>query len=140
MPRKSAAAIAMLDPRARRLDPPPDLSEAEQTAFLAIVRSVNPRHFAAEDTALLTAYAAAIVQERAIARELEGEQDEKAKDRLRTAHGRVAGTLARLARSLRLGALPRAPSRNRRLPGTIEPSGPLPWEYASSQRGEVEPN
>jgi hypothetical protein len=35
MPRKSAAAIATLEPRGRRLEPPPGLSEAEQAAFVA---------------------------------------------------------------------------------------------------------
>jgi hypothetical protein len=129
MPRKSAAAIAALEPRGRRLEPPPGLSEAERAAFVATVRSVKPGHFADEDTPLLTAYAAAIVQERAISGELGAEEEEKAKDRLRTAHVRVAGSLTRLARALRLGAMARAPSRNRRLPGTVEPSGPLPWEY-----------
>jgi len=57
------------------------------------------------------------------------DEKSKTKDRLRTAHGRVAGSLTRLARALRLGAMARAPSRNRRLPGTVEPSGPPPWEY-----------
>jgi hypothetical protein len=143
MPRKSAAAIATLDPRGHRLEPPPGLSEAERAAFVAAVRSVKPGHFADEDTPLLTAYAAAIAQERAIAQDLEAaeeaEEDEKAKakDRLRTAHGRVAGSLTRLARALRLGAMARAPSRNRRLPGTVEPSGPPPWEY---RRGEGKVN
>jgi hypothetical protein len=136
MPRKSAAATATLDPRGQRLEPPPGLSEAEQAAFVATVKSVKPGHFANEDTPLLTAYVAAIVQERAICQELEAAEEEKTKDRLRTAHGRVAGTLARLARSLRLGAMARAPSRNRRLPGTVEPSGAPPWEY----RGESKPN
>lgn len=136
MPRKSAAAIALLEPRGHRLEPPPDLSEAERAAFVAAVRSVKPGHFAAEDVPLLVAYAAATVQERAIARELEAAEDEKAKDRLWLAHGRVAGSLTRLARALRLGAMARAPSRNRRLPGTVEPSGPPPWEY----RREAKPN
>ncbi|MFZ0599809.1 MAG: hypothetical protein WAN05_00170, partial [Roseiarcus sp.] len=70
--------------------------------------SVRPNHFAQEDMPLLVAYAAAIAQERAIARDLEAVQDgedaEKTKDRLRNAHGRVAGSLTRLARALRLGA------------------------------------
>ena len=56
MPRKSAVAIATLEPRGRRLEPPPGLSEAERTAFVATVRSVKPGHFAAEDAPLLTAY------------------------------------------------------------------------------------
>jgi hypothetical protein len=105
MPRKSAAATATLDPRGHRLEPPPGLSEAERAAFVAAVRSVKPGHFADEDTPLLTAYAAAIVQERSIAQDLEAaeeaEEDEKAKakNRLRTAHGRVAGSLTRLARA-----------------------------------------
>ena len=109
MPRKSAAAIATLDPRGQRLEPPPGLSEAERAAFVAAVRSVKPGHFADEDTPLLIAYAAAIAQERAIAQDLEAaeeaEEDEKAKakDRLRTAHGRVAGSLTRLARALTPG-------------------------------------
>jgi len=137
MPRKSAAATATLDPRGHRLEPPPGLSTAERAAFVAAVKSVKPGHFAAEDEPLLVAYAAAIVQERAIARDLEAAENEdeeekakaKTKDRLRTAHGRVAGSLTRLARALRLGAMARAPSRNRRLLGTVEPSGPPPWEY-----------
>ena len=139
MPRKSAIAIATLEPRGRRLEPPPGLSEAERTAFVTTVRSVKPGHFAPEDAPLLTAYVAAIVQERAIARDLEAAEDEdeeekaKTKDRLRTAHGRVAGSLTRLARALRLGAMARAPSRNRRPPGTVEPSGPLPWEYRRAE-------
>ena len=56
MPRKSAVAIATLEPRGRRLEPPPGLSEAERAAFVATVRSVKPGHFAAEDVPLLTAY------------------------------------------------------------------------------------
>jgi hypothetical protein len=66
MPRKSAVAIATLEPRGRRLEPPGGLSEAERAAFAAAVRSVKPNHFADEDMPLLTAYASAIVQERAI--------------------------------------------------------------------------
>ena len=139
MPRKSAAATATIEPRGHRLEPPPGLSEAERAAFVAAVKSVKPGHFAAEDEPLLVAYAAAIVQERAIARDLEAAEDEdeeekaKTKDRLRTAHGRVAGSLTRLARALRLGAMARAPSRNRRLLGTVEPSGPPPWEYRHAE-------
>jgi hypothetical protein len=129
MPRKSAAAIASLDPRGKRLEPPPGLSEAERAAFVAAVQSVKPGHFAAEDVPLLTAYAAAAVQERDIAHELEAAEDEKAKAALWTAHGRVAGSLTRLARALRLGAMARDPTRSRRRPGTVEPSGPPPWEY-----------
>jgi hypothetical protein len=129
MPRKSAAAIATLEPRGHRLEPPPGLSEAERAAFVATVRSVKPGHFADEDAPLLVAYSAATVQERAIAQELEAAEEEKAKDRLRTAHGRVAGSLTRLARALRLGAMARVPSRNRRPAGAVEPSGPRPWEY-----------
>src|SRR5580700_1651199 len=53
MPRKSAAAIATLEPRGRRLEPPPGLSAAERAAFVATVRSVRPGHFADEDTPLL---------------------------------------------------------------------------------------
>jgi hypothetical protein len=70
MPRKSAAAITMLDPRGQRLEPPLGLSAAERAAFVAAVRSVKPGHFAAEDVPLLTAYAAATVQERRNGRSL----------------------------------------------------------------------
>jgi hypothetical protein len=132
MPRKSAAAIAVLDPRGHRLEPPPDLSAAERVVFIAAVRSVKPGHFAAEDTPILSAYCAAIVQERTIARELETEGDDKAKDKLRNAHGRVVGSLTRLATALRLGAMARSPSRNRRSAVTVEPLAgvaPAPWEY-----------
>jgi hypothetical protein len=129
MPRKSAAATATLDPRGQRLEPPPGLSAAERAAFIATVGGVRPGHFAAEDVPLLVVYAAAIVQERDIAHELEDAEDEKAKAPLWTAHGRVAGSLTRLARALRLGAMARNPSRSRRRPGTVEPSGVPPWEY-----------
>jgi len=150
MPRKSAAALTMLDPRGHCLEPPPGLSAVERAVFVATVKSVKPGHFAAEDALLLTAYVAAAVQERDIAQELDAlvhpgaprtaedqAEDEKAKDRLRTAHGRVAGSLTRLARALRLGAMARDPSRSRRRPGTVEPSGAPPWEYRG---GEVKPN
>lgn len=133
MPRKSAASIAMVEPQGRRLEPPPDLSAAENAAFVAVVGSVKPGHFAPEDIALLTAYSAAIVDERAIAREL-ANADEKDRAGLRAAHDRRAGALVRLARALRLGAMARAPSRNRRLPGTVEPSGAMPWEYQSARQ------
>jgi hypothetical protein len=129
MPRKSAAALRLVEPRGQRLEPPPGLSDAERAAFVATVKSVRPGHFAAEETPLLVAYAAAIVQERAIAHDLETADSETAKDRLRMAHARVAGTLTRLARALRLGPMARNPSRNTRRPGTVEPIGALPWEY-----------
>jgi hypothetical protein len=132
MPRKSAAATVMLDPRGRRLEPPLGLSTAERKAFVAAVMSVRPGHFAAEELPLLVAYAAATVQERAIARDLE-EADEKGRITLRTAHGRVAATLVRLSRALRLGPLARDPSRNTRRPGTVEPSGELPWEWKPNE-------
>jgi hypothetical protein len=148
MPRKSAAAARSIDPRGHRLDPPPGLSAAERKAFAATVASVRGGHFAAEDLPILAAYAAAIVQERDIAQELDAmvrpkappaaedrEGDEKARDRLRAAHARVAGSLTRLARALRLGAMARNPSRSRRRPGMSEPSaGPLPWEYEADER------
>ena len=136
MPRKSTLAVASIEPRGHRLEPPPGLSKAERAAFVATVISVRPSHFASEDTTLLVAYAAAIVQERAIAQELaalEAPEEEdcraKAKNDLRLAHGRVAGTLTRLARALRLGAMARNPSRHSRSPGTVEAPGPLPWEF-----------
>jgi hypothetical protein len=137
MPRKSAASIGLLDPRGHWLEPPPGLSAAERVAFGAAVRSVKPGHFAAEDVPLLTAYAAAIVQERAIAHELEAAEAATAKDRLWMAHGRVAVSLTRLARALRLGAMARDPTRSRRRPGTVEASGTPPWEYLP---GEDKPN
>ena len=83
MPRKSAAATATLDPRGHRLEPPPGLSEAERAAFVAAVKSVKPGHFADEDEPLLVAYAAAIVQERAIARDLEAAEAEAKRTRRR---------------------------------------------------------
>jgi hypothetical protein len=130
MPRKSSAALAALDPRGRRLDPPASLSKAEREAFVAVVNSVRPGHFNPDDMPLLVAYAAATVQERDIAHDLEAAEDEKAKAVLWTAHGRVAGSLVRLARSLRLGAMARNPSRNRRGVAPLpEPSGAPPWEY-----------
>ena len=42
MPRKSAAAIALLEPRGHRLEPPPDLSEAEQEEISATVDLLDP--------------------------------------------------------------------------------------------------
>jgi hypothetical protein len=129
MPRKSAAALSLVEPRGRRLQPPRGLSPAERAAFVATVRSVKPGHFAAEDTPLLTAYASATVQERAISGELETAATETAKDKLRLAHGRVSGSLVRLATTLRLGAMARNPARHRRSAATVEPDGVLPWEY-----------
>jgi hypothetical protein len=138
MPRKSAAAIATLDPRGRRLEPPPGLSAAESAAFVATVMSVRPGHFASEERPLLVAYAAAIVQERVIAQDLEEVEDGKAKAGLWAAQARVAGTLVRLARALRLGPMARNPSRNTRRPGTVEPSGTLPWEFDPEPDDEPE--
>jgi hypothetical protein len=129
MPRKSAASIIALDPRGRRLAPPRGLSTAEREAFTSTVRSVKPGHFALEDVPLLVAYASATVQERAISRELETIETETGKDKLRLAHGRVSGSLVRLATALRLGAMARNPSRNRRASSTVEAEGELPWEY-----------
>jgi hypothetical protein len=71
-----------------------------------------------------------MVQERAIARVLEAAADEKVMDRLWAAHDRVAGSLTRLARALRLGPMARNTSRNRRGVAPLpEPSGSPPWEY-----------
>ena len=132
MPRKSSAALAALDPRGRHLDPPASLSKAEREAFVAVVNSVRPGHFNPDDMPLLVAYA---VQERDIAHDLEAAEDEKAKAVLWTAHGRVAGSLVRLARSLRLGAMARNPSRNRRGVAPLpEPSGAPPWEYEPDEK------
>jgi hypothetical protein len=128
MPRKSAAALRLVEPRGQLLEPPPGLSAAERVAFGATVRSVKPGHFAAEDMPLLVAYASATVQERVISHALEKAEAESLPT-LWTAHGWVAGSLTRLARALRLGAMARDPSRNRRRPGTVEPSGTPPWEY-----------
>ena len=119
----------MLDPRGQRLQPPRGLSKAERLAFVATVQSVRPSHFAAEDVTLLTAYAAAMVQERIIARELEAATEAALKKELRAAHGRVSGSLVRLAGALRLGAIARNPSRQRRAESTAEPSGQKPWEW-----------
>jgi hypothetical protein len=119
----------MPDPRGRRLEPPPDLPDAVREAFLAAVNSVRPAHFAAEETPLLVAYAAAVVQQGDIIKRIEKARTASAKANLWTSHGRVAGTLVRLARALRMGPLARNPSRNTRRPGTVEPSGELPWEW-----------
>jgi hypothetical protein len=129
MPRKSAAALLVLDPRGHRLQPPRGLSKAERLAFVAAVRSVRPSHFAAEDVTLLTAYASATVQERVISKELAAAETETLKKELRAAHGRVAGSLVRLAGALRLGAIARNPSRHRRAESTVEPNGQKPWEW-----------
>jgi hypothetical protein len=129
MPRKSAAALSLVDPRGHWLEPPPGLSAAERVAFGATVRSVKPGHFAREDLPLLTAYAAAQVQERSIADELAKAETATAKDKLWMAHGRVSGSLTKLARALRLGAMARDPTRSRRRPGTVEASGASPWEW-----------
>ena len=142
MPRKSTLVPVSIEPRGYRLEPPASLSEAEKAAFIATVMSVRPTHFALEDMPLLVAYAAATVQERAIVKELDAvaanaEDADKAKDRLRTAHGRTAGTLTRLAHALRLGAMARNPSRHSRPAGTVEAPGPLPWEF---QAGEGKAN
>jgi hypothetical protein len=133
MPRKSAASLSLVDPRGHWLEPPPGLTAAERVAFDATVRSVKPGHFAAEDMPLLVAYASATVQERVISHALEKAEAESLPT-LWTAHGRVAGSLTRLARALRLGAMARNPSRNRRRPGTVEADGPLPWEYEPDER------
>ena len=139
MPRKSSAAAATLDPRGQRLEPPPGLSTAQRAAFIATVKSVRPNHFAAEDMPILVAYAAAQVEERDIVRDLEAAkaaEDNQAKAVLRTAQGRNAGSLTRLARALRLGAMARDPTRSRRRPSTVEPSAPLPWEYEPDDEPE----
>ena len=133
MPRKSAAALSLVGPRSGELQPPADLLPAERIAFVVTVRSVKPGHFAAEDIPLLVAYASATVQERAISRELAEAETETGKKELRAVHGRVAGSLVRLARALRLGAMARTPTptRQRRLQASaIDTSAAPPWEYA----------
>jgi hypothetical protein len=135
MPRKSSAAAVSLDPRGQRLEPPPSLSKAEREAFVAVVNSVRPGHFNPDDLPLLIAYVAAQAQERAISRKLEAVEDEKAEAVLWAAHARVAGSLTRLARALRLGAMARNPSRHRRGVAPLpEPSGSPPWEYRPSEK------
>jgi hypothetical protein len=137
MPRKSAAALSLAGPRRGELEPPPGLLPAERLAFVVAVRSVKPGHFALEDVPFLVAYASAQVQERAISLELAEAETETAKAGLRAAHGRVAGSLVRLGRALRLGAMARspAPTRNRRLQGTtIETSAAPPWEFEPDER------
>jgi hypothetical protein len=132
MPRKSSAALKVIEPRGYRPAPPEGLSEAERVAFTAAVCSVRPGHFAAEEVPLLVAFASATVQERAIAQELDAAETLTAKAALWAAHGRAAGTLTRLSRALRLGPMARNPSRSRRRAGTVEAvgaSGELPWEY-----------
>ena len=119
----------MLDPRGRRLAPPLGLSAAERAAFVATVNSVRPGHFTAEELPLLVAYAASIVQERTIACSLEAAMKETVKEKLRMAHGRVANSLVRLTRALRLGPMARNPSRHGRAPSLVEPNGPRPWEF-----------
>jgi hypothetical protein len=140
MPRKSAAATATLDPRGRRLEPPLSLSKAEREAFVDVVKSVRPGHFNLDDMPLLITYAAAAVQERTISRKLEAassspDPDDKAEAVLWAAHARVAGSLTRLARALRLGAMARNPSRHRRGVAPLpELSGALPWEYYPDEK------
>ena len=122
----------LADPRGRRLEPPPGLAAAQRAAFIATVKSVKPNHFAAEDMPIACRRRAAQAEERDIVRDLEAAKaadDSAAKAVLRTAQGRNASSLTRLARALRLGALARDPSRNTRRPGTVEPAGPLPWEF-----------
>ena len=98
------------------------MSAAERVAFGATVRSVKPGHFAREDLPLLTAYAAAQVQERSIADELAKAETATAKDKLWMAHGARFRELKRkLARALASwgdGAPIRPGSRRR--PGTVE--------------------
>ena len=124
----------MLDPRGRRLEPPPGLSAAEGEAFLAAVMSVRPGHFTAEEAPLLVTYARAIVRDGVIAEELKTAESATAKANLWAAQDRVAGSIVRLTRALRLGPMARNPSRNTRRPGTVEPVGPLPWEYRPGEK------
>jgi hypothetical protein len=129
MPRTSAAASLTVLPRLR-LEPPPHLSKAERDVFVATVNSVKPEHFAAEDAPLLSAYCAAVVQERAIVASLAKAAEDEV-DRLRAAHDRIAGTLVKLARALRLGPMARDATHRRR-PGTVRPAGERPWDYRRS--------
>ena len=105
MPRKSSAALKVIEPRGYRPAPPEGLSEAERVAFTAAVCSVRPGHFAAEEVPLLVAFASATVQERAIAQELDAAETLTAKAALWAAHGRAAGDAGRGCRGpWRLGA------------------------------------
>ena len=113
-------------PEGRFVGHPLRMAEFMRDDFGATVRSVKPGHFAREDLPLLTAYAAAQVQERSIADELAKAETATAKDKLWMAHGRVSGSLTKLARALRLGAMARDPTRSRRRPGTVEASGASP--------------
>jgi hypothetical protein len=119
-----------------RLEPPPGLSQAEREVFKATVNSVKPEHFAAEDAPLLSAYCAAVLEERTIASALT-EASEDDVDHLRIARSRAAGDLIKLARALRLGPIARDATHRRR-PGTVRSGGERPWDYRPRAAGERE--
>jgi hypothetical protein len=74
MPRKSAAALAVVPPvdgRPSRLQPRPDAPPEVRQIFVALVGSVPPEHFRAGDSDLVEQYAQAIALARRAYAELE---------------------------------------------------------------------
>jgi phage terminase small subunit len=63
MPRRSAASLATpSDQRVTRLKPPASLSKPERAAFVDLVSSCDPKHFAQSDMPLVIRYVEAIAQ------------------------------------------------------------------------------
>ena len=147
MPRHSAAKIALAPFLTEtRLEPPKDLSTTERQAFIAIVNSVSPRHFAREDLALLRVLCTTIMLERHLAGRIaqahkKGETAELA--RLGSAHNQTIGTLTRLHRVLRIGPMARSSTAHRRSPSDVvhapAETKPQPWDEDESAPSTSDP-
>jgi hypothetical protein len=128
MPRRSTAAltIAHLTPLPGGLQPPADLGAVEAEVFRQTIAAAPLGHFAAEDSALLSAYARAVVLERRAAEELAaGAVVGSTPSPWLAVHAQMVKAIAQLSVRLRIGPKSRAPSNNRRSAG----SGRTPSAY-----------
>src|SRR5262245_13492710 len=118
--RPSAAALAAIvpHPRAKRLQPPPDLDANAAAIFRELVAACRPDHFAACDAHLLGVYASALLISRRSAGDPALVQTWEKATRL----------VAQLAPKLRLCPSSRLDAKTaarRQTPATI---GPVPWK------------
>jgi hypothetical protein len=142
MPRRSAASLAVLQPRVdvrkTRLEPPPDLTEPERALFLQLVNSNAPEHFRESDRPLLREY----IREIMLARSAD---DEIEKNGAVLADGRINPWLSVRARavkamcvlSARLRLNPQARLHNKSVARQVVPRHPPPWQQDGEEAGDA---
>jgi hypothetical protein len=128
--RTSEAALSVVPLTAKRVEPPPDLSKEEMSAFRALVATVAPEHFTKTDVPLIVAYVQATQISRRAAIALD--DDFVSRDTL-ALWDRSTKMMATLATRLRLAPQSRYDAKTAHRRAVRQPGVRPPWEIGPDE-------